>query len=159
MRACILSWSKKKIMCFFKSRFVVFGVPGRAPGGVRESRTGHFTKSAQKCLGAFRGPTLARKTRDNFARSRSRCGSGAIFRNYRAFYALKWVPDLPRDTFGEIDDVAISALPAPSRELKNRAPGMPESSKYGISLKVSHGGSGKEKTREKAQGHLILTLI
>merc|ERR1712078_361292 len=106
--ACKLLWSKKKIMCFFKIRFVVFGVPGRAPGGVRESRTGHFTKSAQKCLGAFRGPTLVRKARDNFARSRSRCGSGAIFRSCRAFYMLKWVTDLPRDTFGEIVDVAIS---------------------------------------------------
>ena len=133
--------------------------PGTSSRGVRESRIGHFTKSAKKCLEANWGPILTCKTRDNFARSRSRCGSGAIFRNYRAFYALKWVPDLPRDTFGEIDDVAISALPAPSRELKNRAPGMPESSKYGISLKVSHGGSGKEKTRERAQGHLILTLI
>ena len=135
------------------------GGPRTSSRGVRESRIGHFTKSAKMCLGANWGPILTCKTRDNFARSRSRCGSGAIFRNYRALYALKWVPDLPRDTFGEIDDVAISALPAPSRELKNRAPGMPESSKYGISLKVSHGGSGKEKTREKAQGHLILTLI
>ena len=100
-------------MCFFRIRFVVSGVPGRGPGGVWEGRTGHFTKSVQKCLGAFQGPTLARKTRDNFARSRSRWGSGAIFRNYRAFYALKWVPNLPRDTFGETHDDAISALLAP----------------------------------------------
>ena len=120
---CKYLWAKRKFMCFFKSRFVVFGVPGRAPGGVRESRTGHFTKSAQKCLGAFRGPTLARKTRDHFARSRSRCGSGAIFRNYRAFYALKWLPDLPRDTFREIDDIAISALPAPPAGAQKLYPG------------------------------------
>ena len=87
--------------------------PRTSSGGVRESRIGHFRKSAKKCLGANRGPILTCKTRDNFARSRSRCGSGAIFRNYRAFYALKWLPDLPGDTFREIDDIAISALPAP----------------------------------------------
>ena len=84
---------------FGKSRFVVFGVPGRASGGVWESRIEDFTKSAKKCLGANRGPILTCKTRDNFARSRSRCGFGTIFRNNRAFYTSKWVPDLPRGAF------------------------------------------------------------
>ena len=57
LQKCQHSHVSENCRLFGKSRGVIFGVPGRAPGGVRESQTASITKVGKKCLGANRGPT------------------------------------------------------------------------------------------------------